>query len=178
MNPKFQADIKELTRKLGSLDLDAFSREEAMQIRLESLMVIQDLHRRVEEFEQLLASGTKLSMAASQWLASGERGISSNTMFTRLTGVNAIRRDSRGYPHDPDDLRRCRLLLEQVPELRDRVSEMAEESPEWARLVARWDEVCALMDEETPKWRDREGTASRTYDRMKELLRPPAQPKV
>lgn len=87
------------------------------------------------------------------WLASGERGISSNTMFTHLTGINALRQWRMDVPHDPDDLRRCRLLLEQVPELAARFPLMRDVSPEWARLVNIWPELCAAMDAEVPDWR-------------------------
>lgn len=113
-----------------------------------------------------------ISDAAARWLAGGERGISSNFIFTRLTGVNAMggwstERDC--HPHDPADFRRCRLLLEQVPELGPLFPKMAEVSPTWARLVERWDAICAVMDEEAPKWREGRGQiAPKTYDLIKQ----------
>ena len=93
-------------------------------------------------------------------------------MFQHLTGVVALRDGWRGsHPHDPDDLNRCRKLLELVPELRPRIGEMASFSPEWGRLVARWDELCALMDEEAPRWREGVGRTPRTYELMQNLIR-------
>lgn len=70
-----------------------------------------------------------LPEAAVKWLACGERGISSNTLFTRLTGIDAIGRDGSGHPRDPDDLDRCLKLLAALPELREQLPRMSEESP-------------------------------------------------
>lgn len=94
---------------------------------------------------------------AVKWLAGGERGISSNYIFTYLTGINAMQgwdttRDC--HPHDPADFRRCQLLLEQVPELQRVFHRMARPSNEWDRLVKAWPDIIAAMDEETPGWRD------------------------
>ena len=113
---------------------------------------------------------TKLTRAMVAWLAGGRRGISSNSIFTHLTGMDAM----AGWPHpsaplDPDDLGRCRRLLELCPELRAALPRMAGLSPVWAAMVAEWDELCALMDEENPGWRDGEGAAPRTYHRMQAL---------
>jgi len=54
----------------------------------------------------------------ARWLKIGERGISSNTMFTHLTGHNVMGGAHKGHPYDTADFRRCRLLLEQVPSLK------------------------------------------------------------
>lgn len=106
-----------------------------------------------------------------RWLASGERGESSNTMVTHLTGINAHRPNGRNTePHDSGDLNRCRKLLEQVPELQPLLTKMATCSGPWAQLVAHWQELCDLMDEEAPRWRDGEGSAKKTYDRMRVLI--------
>jgi hypothetical protein len=105
--------------------------------------------------------------AAAEWFATGERGSSSDAMFYRLAGVG---RASVDAPSDVDDLRRCRLLLEQVPELRSRLPDMADVSDEWSRLVSHWPRLCALMDGETPDWRHCRGAAPKTYKAMKALL--------
>jgi hypothetical protein len=105
------------------------------------------------------------------WLACGARGISSNTMVTHLCGINAMGAwGSRDHPHDPDDLSRCRKLLAAVPLLVPLLPRMASCSPEWAALVTHWDELCALMDEESPRWSDGIGSAPKTYRRMRELI--------
>jgi hypothetical protein len=106
---------------------------------------------------------------AIEWLRSGERGVSSEAIFERLTGVPVGDRWGSTYPADSWDLRRCRLLLEAVPAFRERLGEMAGACPVWDRLVAGWGELCALMDEEAPDWRDGQW-APRTYDLMRKLI--------
>lgn len=108
------------------------------------------------------AAARGISEAAARWLATGERGISSNTMFTILTGVDALEGWSPGYPIDPSDLRRCRLLLEQCPELTKEFPRMANASKMWAGLVRDWAAICAAMDKEIPDWRTQRGTAPDT----------------
>ena len=113
-----------------------------------------------------------LSPEAVEWLANGQRGISSNAIFTHLTGVDAMGRwtfPGSNHPSDPDDLHRCRLLLERCPELRAELPRMATRSKVWARLVAEWDALCAMLDEEAPEWRQGRGSAPRTYARMNEI---------
>lgn len=98
-----------------------------------------------------------MSEAAVRWLAHGERGVSSETIFTHLTGVNALgswRHKIGDVPYDPAEFRRCRLLLEQVPELVPLFPKMAEMSPKWANLIQAWDEICKAMDLESPDWRE------------------------
>lgn len=113
-----------------------------------------------------------LSDNAIQWLASGSRGLSSETIFTAITGVRIGDADDVNHPWDPDDFRRCRLLLEACPEIAAELPKMSIASRAWAALVPRWNDICTLMDEETPNWRtpSRFDTAPRTYALMKEIL--------
>lgn len=116
--------------------------------------------------------GHDLSEEAIRWLAIGEQGISSQVMFLHLTGVQPPRlRDESctDTPRDPDDLARCRRLLEEVPELQDVLPRMAEISPAWAGLIEAWPQLCATMDEESPNWRSGEGSAPRTYEAMRAI---------
>lgn len=117
--------------------------------------------------EQRKAKDTGLSEAAQQWLSNGERGTSSNTIFAVLSGMDITK--TRSHPHDPADLRRCRLLLEQVPEFAPRMGEMASISKEWAGLVASWDMLCGIMDGECD-WRKGQGYAPKTYKMMQECI--------
>lgn len=111
-----------------------------------------------------------LSEAAARWLASGKRGISSDTMFTTMTGIDAMGNWHQDHPYDPADFRRCRLLLEQVPELAPMLPKMAEVSPQWAELVRMWSKICAAMDEESPKWRAGGGRCPITYKLIKDAI--------
>lgn len=111
-----------------------------------------------------------LSEAATRWLASGERGVSSNTMFKHLTGVDALSGDKGSHPWDTDDFRRCRLLLEQVPELEPELHRMARVSKEWSDLVYLWTDICMAMDAESPHWRNRQGTSLAAYQLIKRAI--------
>lgn len=104
------------------------------------------------------------------WLANGERGRSSNTMVTHLTGINALGNSSPSPPLDHYDLRRCRLLVERVPEIAERFPRMARLTPEWAALVFEWDGLCKQMDEECPEWRERCLFVPKTYDTLQRTL--------
>jgi len=108
-----------------------------------------------------------LPAGASDWLRTGERGISSEAIFSHLTGIPVCGHWGLRPPADPDDLRRCRLLLEAVPAFAAELHRMAEVSEEWAALVERWDKICATMDREVPEWRERRGSAPETYAIMR-----------
>ena len=111
-------------------------------------------------------------MTVLDWLRTGERGSSSEAIVEHLTGINTDGGrylGNRDIPWDPADLRRCRLLLEAVPSLAEQFSKMATCSPEWAAMVAHWQELCDMMDAECPQWREGEGKASKTYRRMNEI---------
>ena len=111
-----------------------------------------------------------MSAQAIAWLASGERGTSSNTIFTHLSGIDAVGRWGGSHPLDPDDFRRCRLLLGIVPEFQARIGELRKISPVWDRLVSNWADLCDLMDQEFPTWREGgRGSCPKTYERMQEL---------
>lgn len=101
------------------------------------------------------------------WLGHGERGLSSESIVQHLTGFPALGRNwTITEPSDSDDLRRCRLLLESVPDLGGRFSEMASASGGWFEMVAAWPEMCAAMDAELPDWRDPQchGQCPKTYE--------------
>lgn len=89
-----------------------------------------------------------LPPGAVEWLCTGERGESSEAIFAHLTGV-PICGSRRAYPSDPDDMRRCRMLLDAVPEFHERFEEMKTVSKQWADLVRRWGDVCRAIDDKT-----------------------------
>ena len=112
------------------------------------------------------------------WLATGERGLSSEAIVTRLTSVPLIptpRHPWTGgsHPHDRDDFRRCELLLREVPLARFAFHDMRSVSAEWAALVDAWDELVALAESEVPGMFTRPcpgGSAPLTYARMRRIL--------
>lgn len=112
--------------------------------------------------------------AAVEWLASGERGISSEFIFYVLTGipVGSFRSGWSNHPHDPSDFTRCERLLRAVPEFRDRLDEMRVVSPVWNALVTNWNRLVELIDEEVPgvlSGEHNRGSAPKSYALMKSL---------
>lgn len=107
-----------------------------------------------------------LPIQAIEWLRTGERGVSSEGIFSHLTGV-PIYQWRPSPPTDPSDFRRCCLLVQAVPSFRSKLHRMAELGSQWKAIVDHWDELCAIMDEEIPKGT---GSASRLWDRMGELV--------
>lgn len=111
-----------------------------------------------------------ISDDAASWLRYGKRGISSEAIFSQLTGLEMIAgRWSSDHPHDPSDLVRCRLLLADVPEFASRLDEMRTRSKIWARFCDHWDELCSLMDSECPEWPDGTGKAPKTFELMRKI---------
>lgn len=119
-----------------------------------------------------------LPAGAVEWLRTGERGVSSEGIFSHLTGI-PLDQGRPSPPSDPSDFRRCRLLVAAVPSFRAKLPRMAELGKQWKAIVDHWDEICAIMDEEASQEahyaraagsRRPTGDVSRTYRRMKELL--------
>ena len=112
---------------------------------------------------------TQLSPEAIEWLANGERGISSETMFWHLAGIRRRRAILVGHPHDPADFIRCEKMLAAVPEFRERMWEMITVSPVWAKLVDHWQEIITSIHEEAPRWDEGIGSANKAYALMGKL---------
>lgn len=158
-----------LAGKEAVIDTDA-ARMAGAVIAVGSEKALSDLKKRLQPGAEAIekAKNPHVSAAACLWLASGERGTSSETMFTVMTGIDALKGWRKDHPYDPDDFRRCRLLLEQVPELAPMLPKMAGVSPQWTELVRIWDELCTTMDEEAPDWRDgRNWSCPKTYNLIK-----------
>lgn len=109
-------------------------------------------------------------MSVINWMASGERGISSETIVSHIWGLPPPRWGG-SHPHDPDDLKRCLKLLEASPETKARFSEMQTCSPQWRALLKRWDELERMFLEEAGdiEWSNRL-PATRTYFAMHECF--------
>jgi hypothetical protein len=105
-----------------------------------------------------------------RWLAVGIRGKSSNAIVANLRGVSVD--DPTAHPHDPTDLWRCVMLLEEVTELREDFGLMAKASTEWERLVNAWGDLEQLLREEAGDcWGDGQGWQSpKTYEALKLVL--------
>ena len=106
----------------------------------------------------------------AQWLAVGERGLSSEAIALTALGVRPAGLRSM-WPSDPDDLRRCLLLLEMVPDTRERgLLVLAERCPKWASLVGVWDRLSETLRSEIGQTLPPRGSAPKTYELMEEAL--------
>jgi hypothetical protein len=100
------------------------------------------------------------------WLRSGDRGLSSETMVSVLTGLHVLSETQWTHPACPDSLNRCESLLRSVPSFRARLGEMSNVSVGWARLIPEWD---TLADEMQVELRRGSGISPRTSFRMMAL---------
>lgn len=133
------------------------------------------LRKRLEagSLQAVTSASPGLSANAAQWLANGERGMSSEALFFRLTGMDGSGFDRTAHPYDPDDFRRCRLMLEACPELLIKLQDAADLSPQWAALIDCWATLYETMDAETPNWRSPHGDgqfAHKTYSLIKQAI--------
>lgn len=92
--------------------------------------------------EENLSSAIKKN--ADWWLQYGERGISSETMFHYLSGRRIGQREST--PSDPDDFRRCYLLLKAVPQWKNDLDKLRPVSEVWNKLVDNWDRLTEMLE--------------------------------
>ncbi len=109
------------------------------------------------------------------WMATGERGLSSESIVEYLYGFPVLeghwRRFAPHSPLDPSDLRRCLLLLADSPETTARFPRMRDANAEWARLVDAWADLKRQFLEEIGTLRGPANwSAPLTYAAMKRVL--------
>lgn len=115
------------------------------------------------------------------WIAYGQRGLSSEAIVITLTGeswwAGQPSRRRLDHPYDPGDFRRCVKLLEAVPVARLELWRMRAVSPEWAALVDNWEQLEALALEEVPDFmgaaRANGGKAPRLFSMMRQIREAP-----
>lgn len=103
----------------------------------------------------------RLSEAAIAWISSGERCVAADTVFSVVTGHKLLKSSDYACPLNVNDIRKCRLLIESVPEIADGFKLKMAISPAWSRILEKWGEICLVMNEESPEWRKSKGAALR-----------------
>lgn len=111
--------------------------------------------------------------AILKWLMGSGVGSSSKFMACVAMGLPYEDRfDAAPHPHDPDDLNRCLKLLRAVPSVRGAFPEIAKQSPHWAGLIARWDEIeASFLAEAGIDW-SKARSAKKTYALMRSINDP------
>lgn len=106
-------------------------------------------------------------MGMAAWLACDDVGASSRYMAAVISGSCAVSFVKREYPRDPSDLWRCVMMLDAIPELRSKLSVMADpiHGPEWNAIARNWSELESLCREEWPT-----GKAPKCYAAMKAII--------
>lgn len=84
------------------------------------------------------------------WLEYGERGASSETIFSHLDIYNLLNRLYKDsvHPQDPSDFHRCYKLLQTIPEWKQELYKIKNLSPIWNRLIDNWDKLTYLLEEQ------------------------------
>ncbi len=103
----------------------------------------------------------------TQWLQSGDIGISSCSIFTAITKrIAPFTRDNDNWPKDPSDFGRCFRLLERFPTWRTELKQVSLKYPAWGPMIDVWPELEALYQEEIKNPR---GMAPKLYARLQRL---------
>lgn len=100
------------------------------------------------------------------WMLEGDTGISSKTIVRIAIGVKPAKGDYFDAPYDPSDFGRCYRLLKKFPELQKKLPLVAKKCKAFAPLIANWDELVQLWEEES---KNKTGRAPKLYARMKQL---------
>jgi hypothetical protein len=93
-------------------------------------------------------SNIAIANNANWWRINGEHGISSKTMFNCLNPKYPINNSRNSHPSDPDDFRRCYLLLKAVPQFKQKLGRMKPISNYWSNLVDNWDKLELMLIEQ------------------------------
>lgn len=107
-----------------------------------------------------------LTQRIGWWNSRGERGVSSNTIFSAI-GYWSLPQQMDGIPYDPSDFRRCRQLFDLLPEWKSEMGKISKEFPYWEPFVREWSALNELYDLEIAKG---DGKAPVLYKRIQELV--------
>ena len=86
-----------------------------------------------------------ISKKELEWILGNDKGISSKTIWSVMTGQKT-NEHFNWTPSDDHDFGRCYRLLGLFPEWRPRLGEVAAAHPSWGPLVRDWDKVSGLYE--------------------------------
>jgi len=112
-----------------------------------------------------MSSGVK--ERAMWWIANGETGSSSKTMWNCFMGNKNF---SFAHPYDPDDFKRCYKLLKAIPEWKSNLVKLKNLSPAWNNLVDNWDKLTEMYERNVREdWKNHKAIGM--YDFMQKLIK-------
>lgn len=132
-----------------------------MEVVIEAGRAFAKVHRKRCKAETLMGAAVKPINDRRDWLASGDTGISSRTIYAVMTGN---REGWYDVPRDTADFGRCYRLLKLYPEWLPRLPEVATRFPEWAPLVRNWDRLASLYERDLAS-----GKSSELYAEIQRL---------
>jgi hypothetical protein len=100
---------------------------------------------------------------AKWWHERGEIGTSPETIWSAFTGSRPALLD---IPYDPDDFRRCKQLLDLIPEWRADLNRVAKVYRWYLPFVEAWPDLERMYAAEAPT-----GSCPKMYERMQVLVR-------
>lgn len=124
-------------------------------------MPISDMPKKVTAFNELHKDcektwteptadlSTNVESRAAWWFINGERGNSSEFMWSVFTGTS---KKDVCYPHDPADFNRCYKLLQAIPEWKTRLKELKRYGLQWSNLVDNWDKLTEMFEQNVKEY--------------------------
>lgn len=111
-------------------------------------------------------------MKILEWLAAGEKGLSSETIALTALGEMPKRPN---YPHDGADYGRCVKLLALCPDAQIGLDRLGKEGgPVWQALVPRWEDIRVAWEHDVALHNagERDRKKFKCYDLMQSIIRP------
>jgi len=92
----------------------------------------------------------EVPQAALNWIVGGDTGMPALGIWAHMVGAAMTFHE---HPQDATELAQCLRLLDQVPEWRGRMPEMARYSRGWRSIIPALDALTAtLRSESDPEW--------------------------
>lgn len=108
--------------------------------------IFDGIHKKCKQtwVEPVVDQSKSVEEKARWWMANGERGMSSETMWNCFMSKGNF---PIKHPWDSDDFSRCHKLLQAVPEFKKSMDQLRPLSDVWNRLVDNWDKLTEMYEQ-------------------------------
>ena len=150
ISPKVRNELANLLEGAEDSKAIDFIVEVRQAIGCGKLVHLEDMPGMIKEkLEQAEVERTEATTALSKamrviaWFLNGKITPAAKNIVRRMLGIDPRQnhfhaREDAFHPRDVNEFGRCMLLLEQFPEWRERIADMAPLSKEWAVLAINW----------------------------------------